>query len=355
MPFKATSSRTAELPESEVANLLAFNAKSGKLVSTDHYTLNVSIINYRTAMLTQRCLQSLLTCIDMPLTHITVVDNASRDNSVLELTEYLQQAGSDIAWKIIESPVNGGFSHGHNLGMSAVSADYHLVLNSDTLVEQSAITRLFAAAEREPSAGLIVPRLCGEDGATQQSCFSNPSPLFELDRAAVTGLITLLIRGTSQSLTPMSSQLVDADWVSFACVLIRNEVLQDVGLMDESYFLYFEDADYCRDIRAAGWQIYYQAEAKVVHLRGGTAPVKTLSKAKKRLPVYWYESRARFFRKTYGMRGLILANLFWYAGRLVAWTRFLLVKPVPPAHDCEWRDIWRGLVRHSDMKNRVFK
>ena len=307
MPFKATSSRTAELPESEVANLLAFNAKSGKLVSTDHYTLNVSIINYRTAMLTQRCLQSLLTCIDMPLTHITVVDNASRDNSVLELTEYLQQAGSDIAWKIIESPVNGGFSHGHNLGMSAVSADYHLVLNSDTLVEQSAITRLFAAAEREPSAGLIVPRLCGEDGATQQSCFSNPSPLFELDRAAVTGLITLLIRGTSQSLTPMSSQLVDAD--------------------------------YCRDIRAAGWQIYYQAEAKVVHLRGGTAPVKTLSKAKKRLPVYWYESRARFFRKTYGMRGLILANLFWYAGRLVAWTRFLLVKPVPPAHDCEWRDI----------------
>jgi len=110
--------------------------------------------------------------------------------------------------------------------------------------------------------------------------------------------------------------------------------------MDEGYFLYFEDAEYCRRMRRAGWRIARAPEARVVHFRGGSAPVKALAARRARLPAYYYAARTRYFRQAHGRAGPLLANLGWHLGRGLAQGRRLFARPVPPAIEAEARDIW---------------
>ena len=125
-------------------------------------------------------------------------------------------------------------------------------------------------------------------------------------------------------------------------MLIRHDVIARTGGLDDGFFLYYEDAEFCHRVRRAGWEIAYIPDARVVHFRGGSGPVKALSRAARRLPPYYYRSRARYFRKVYGRAGLLAANLCWASGRLVAVARRLAGKPVPRAREREWRDIWTG-------------
>jgi GT2 family glycosyltransferase len=111
--------------------------------------------------------------------------------------------------------------------------------------------------------------------------------------------------------------------------------------MDEGYFLFFEDADYCRRAREAGWKVLYWPEARVVHLRGGSGPVKSYTAQRKRLPSYYYESRARYFTRFHGRSGFLAANVLWLVGRAIAWPRELLGSKAPGACRFAWWDIWR--------------
>jgi len=113
--------------------------------------------------------------------------------------------------------------------------------------------------------------------------------------------------------------------------------------MDEGYFLYFEDAEYALRARRAGWGVVYAPEARAVHFRGGSGPVKKVQAAKKRMPAYYWRSRTRFLRQAHGPFGPVLGNLAWSLGRGIAQTRRFLGKPVPSAHEAEWRDIWTGV------------
>ncbi len=123
-------------------------------------------------------------------------------------------------------------------------------------------------------------------------------------------------------------------------------MVRQIGPMDEGYFLYFEDAAYCLQARRAGWQIMHEPRAVAVHFRGGSGPVKALAKARRRLPPYYYASRTRFFRQAYGILGPVLANLMWGTGRLIAQTRRLTGRSVPPASALEARDIWTNARHH---------
>jgi len=129
-------------------------------------------------------------------------------------------------------------------------------------------------------------------------------------------------------------------WLSFACALIRREVIESVGPLDAGYFLYFDDIDYCRRARRAGWGVLHRPEARVVHLRGGSGPVKQLSRSLQHRPGYFYASRARYFAKFYGRLGLWAANALWEAGRAIAWCRETLGRK--PRHTCRGEpvDIW---------------
>ena len=113
-------------------------------------------------------------------------------------------------------------------------------------------------------------------------------------------------------------------------------------MMDEGYFLYFEDTEYALRARRAGWGVVYVPQARAVHFRGGSGPVKKMQAAKKRLPAYFWRSRARYLRQAHGVTGPLRGNLAWMLGRLIAQTRRLTGRDVPPIHDREWGDIWTG-------------
>ena len=305
-------------------------------------TISVSIINYRTGDLTIACVQSVLdaardeTALDI---RTIVVDNASGDGSPEQIASWIAEQDLGDRVELVLSPTNTGFAGGHNQGITACDSDFVLVLNSDAAVRPGAFSALMRAAETAPDAGFLAPRLEDPDGTAQVSCFRAHSPWSELSRAAVTGFVTRFL-GRHEVALGTDPAPHDIEWMSFACILLRREMINAIGLMDDGYFLYFEDAEYALRGRRAGWGCAYVPEARVIHYRGGSGPVKALQKARKRLPRYYYCARSRFFHQQYGHAGLLAANLCWHLGRGIAQLRRLAGKSPVPMAEHEARDIW---------------
>jgi GT2 family glycosyltransferase len=302
--------------------------------------LGIVVINYKSPGLVRDCLSSIAPDLEALGARVAVVDNFSDDGSADEIERWLEGAET---WKrrvaLIRSKTNSGFSGGNNRGIAALDAPFYLLLNSDTIARPGALGALMAAAARETHAGAVAPRLEDKDGTAQISCFRFPSPLSEFLSAAQTGPLDKLFAFAVVP-TPVADRPKECQWASFACVLIRRDALDAAGPMDEGYFMYFEDADYCASLRRAGFAILYEPAARVVHLRGGTAPVKALMRAKKRPPAYYYAARTRFFRKWWGPQGPVAANLMWSAGRAVARLRSLFGKPAPALCENQGKDQW---------------
>lgn len=317
------------------------NQETGaKGVAKTRAALGIVIINYRTPALVEDCLASLGPQLDAVDARVVVVDNCSGDGSAERIAEFLR---TGPLWKgrvaLLRSPTNSGFSGGNNFGMAALDAEFILLLNSDTLARPHALASLLEAAKRHPEAGAIGPRLEDEDGTPQVSAFRFQSPLSEFLSAAETGPLDKLFRFAVVPLA-VSETAQGCDWVSFACILLRRAAIDAAGPMDEGYFMYFEDADYCRAMRRAGWKTVYDPSARIVHLRGGSSPVKSAMKARKRPPAYYYAARTRYFRKWYGPFGHVAANVLWLAGRAVARLRALAGKPAPTLCESQGRDQW---------------
>ena len=306
---------------------------------TNRFRLSVIIINYRTSSLTIDCLTSLEGELDPTRDRVFLVDNASGDDSIDTISGMIEMHGWSKWVSLLKADLNRGFSAGNNIGLRAAESNYYLLLNSDTLVRPGAIASLLGAAEDQPDAGIISPRLEWPDGTAQVSCFRYCSPATELIAAAGTSVVTKLLKPFDLPL-PVSDHPQEMPWTSFACVLLRKELVEQVGLLDEGYFLYYEDVDYCRRVRRADWKILYWPKARVVHLRGQSSSVKVCQSSRKRLPRYYYESRARYFAKYYGINGLWFTNLAWSLGRAVSLIRELVGHK--ERHVCEGtaRDIW---------------
>ena len=297
------------------------------------------IINYCTPDLVEGALRSLIGEIDPIRDRVVVVDNCSPDDSLDSLRPLLQRPEFSGWCQLIEAPENGGFSYGNNTGIRAVQADQYLLLNSDAYLLPGALGHLLDAAEKNREAGLISPRLQWPDGEAQISCFRFHSPLSELIDASETGPVTKLLARWNVPI-PVSDQPSWPQWTSFACILVRREVCDAIGLMDEGYFLYYEDVDYCRSATKAGFKVLNWPAARVVHLRGGSSEVKSSQASLKRLPAYFYRSRSRYFRKFYASFGLVASNLCWNAGYAVAVLRQRLGSKTPHVAENMWRDIW---------------
>ncbi|MEL7105715.1 MAG: glycosyltransferase family 2 protein [Pseudomonadota bacterium] len=303
--------------------------------------LAISIINYRTGEMTIAAVASVLTALGDRDAKVVVVDNASGDGSADEIAAWIDKTGDPRAI-LVRSATNSGFSGGHNQGMAAApGADFYLILNSDAVLRPSFFDAILAAADANPSVGMIAPRLEWDDGPPQQSCFRFASPQSEIIRGAGSGPVTKMLAShvVALDLPPDPDQI---EWASFACILLRGDMVRALGDMDDGYFLYFEDAEYALRATRAGWGVVYAPEAKAVHFRGGSGPVKKIQAARKRLPAYYWRSRTRFFRQAHGPLGPLLANVGWIAGRVLAHTRLLAGRSVPPSNQSEWRDIWTG-------------
>ena len=318
-------------------------ADAARAEALAQHDIVVSIINYRTGEMTLDCVRSVLADIGDLDVHVVVVDNRSDDGSAELIEEWIAAQTPPVPVTLVRSETNSGYSGGHNQGMSARPAEASLILNSDALLRPGALAALLGALRARPKLGLVGPRIEYEDGTVQDSCFRFPTPLGELTRAARTGLVTRLLRRSDLSLGSAPDPAA-IEWVSFACVLVRGSMRAEIGPMDEGYFLYSEDIDYCWRARRAGWAIAQAPEARAVHFRGGSGPVKTLIAARKRLPAYFYASRARFFRLAHGHAGLLAGNLLWYVGRGIRIVKGALKGEPRSGPEKEWLDIWTNFL-----------
>lgn len=305
------------------------------------YELAVIIINYKTGAMTEACVSSVLTEISGRNAHVVIVDNHSADGSEVRLRNWIGANALSERVTLIESTVNLGFSGGNNLGIRSVDADYYMLLNSDTLLRPHAVETLLGTFSGETRIGIASPRLEYEDGTGQISCFRFHSPVSEFIDITNTGLITRLLDRYNVPIA-MQPTISFPDWTSFACVVMRRELIADIGLMDSHFFLYYEDSDYCRMAKDHGWLVANNPAAHVVHFRGGSAELKRKKQAKQRLPRYYFHSRSYYFRKHYGRLGLLGANLLWTLGRMISSTRELLERKPRAASEWQWLDIWKS-------------
>lgn len=302
--------------------------------------LNICVVNYKTPSMTVECLESVL-AVTPSQALVTVIDSHSEDGSFEKIRKWVSMTGVSGRVSVLQLPANKGFSHAYNAAIQAKKADFYLLLNSDTIVQPGAIQALLDAARRKPSAGLFGPRLEWRDGRAQESCFRDFTALGEFVSVAATGVVSAMFRNHVVAI-PVQDIEFEPQWLSFAAVMIRDEVIGKIGLLDEEFFLYFEDSEYCYRARSGGWTPLYVPAARVVHLRGGSSDLKSKTAATQRLPRYYYASRARYFRLRHGTLGPVAANLGWYAGRTISFVREVVERRKPRVPASAWKDIWTG-------------
>jgi N-acetylglucosaminyl-diphospho-decaprenol L-rhamnosyltransferase len=311
-------------------------ADSRPMQATSSYPtrLWVVIVNYRTAQLTLDCLAALSkeqTAFEMT---VTVVDNHSGDDSV----ERLSQGVANHQWQswvsLLPLATNDGFSAGNNVVIrqaleSPNPPDYVLLLNPDTIVRPNAIAKLVEFLDTYPQVGLAGSRLEDPDDSPQFSAFRFPSFWNEFDQGLRIGLISQFLQQQSITL-PISASPCPADWLAGASLMVRREVFESTGLLDEAYFLYFEEVDFCRRAKQAGWDSWYVPESRVVHLVGQSSGVTDTKRSPQRRPPYWFDSRRRYFLKHHGWAYTALTDLGWMAG-FALWRlrRVMQQKPDP--------------------------
>ena len=306
--------------------------------------LAVVILNYQTPDMVIDCIYSLEGQIVPDEQKVIVVDNCSGDDSV----DLVQRAINSHDWgawvDVVRSPVNGGFAAGNNLGIRTVDAEVYLLLNSDTMVRKDAIATMCKSLADQPNVHMLGPRLEWPDGEQQVSCFRNRTPISEMLYASSLGLLWKRFPKHVVAI-PTEDRTTRPDWISFACVLIRSEVFDRIGLLDDTYFMYFEDMDFCRRARDAGFEIAFEENARVVHLHGGSSSLVADSKKRKRRAKFYYNARAHYFTKFYGKLGRVRANLLWELGWLIG-----LLRGKTGAVEKEYKDIWSSPIFNPGEK-----
>jgi GT2 family glycosyltransferase len=279
----------------------------------------VVVVNYRAPGLTVACLRSLAGEAEAePGLRVVVVDNDSSDRSV----DQIRAAIAAHSWGWVSTTAlddNAGYSAGNNVAIRAAlqqadPPEYFLLLNPDTVVRPGAVGRLAEFLESHPEVGIVGPRLEQPDGTPHCSAFRFPTVVSELDGALRLGLLSRLLYG--QRYIPPAAAC-PTDWVAGAALMARRAVLESVGLLDEGYFLYYEDVDFCLRARRASWACWYVPEARVVHLMGRSTGV-TDPRRRERRPAYWFAARRRYFMRHHGRAYAVLADLAVVAGA-VGW------------------------------------
>lgn len=316
----------------------------------DSIPLLVVIVNYRTADLTINCLRSLVQEVPtLPGMQVVVVDNASNDGSAEKIARAIETEGWGSWASLRPSEINGGFAYGNNFAIrpvlqSSSPPPYYLLLNPDTQVCPDAIKTLVKFMDEHPNVGIAGSGIEKEDGTPWRFGFRFPTLLSELDSGLRLGIVSKLLSNwtVTQAMTDQPQQI---DWVPGASMMIRREVFDTIGLMDEGYFLYYEETDFCLQAKRAGWPCWYVPDSKVMHMAGQSTGVSAEGVSTKRLPQYVFDSRRRYFVKNHGFLYAMLTDLAWTLG-YATWSvrRFVQRKPnTDPPH-----------LFHDSLRNSAF-
>lgn len=310
----------------------------------------IAIVNYRTGPLVVECLASLSTEMAGGLNaHAVVVDNASGDDSIGCISQAIRERGWTDRVTIAAAPVNGGFAYGNNLAVlrgvgSGMRPDYIWLLNPDTRVRPGALPALLAFMESHPRAGIAGTLLEEANGAPWPYSFRFPSLLGELERGARLGILSRLLRKHAVP-RRMEDGEERTDWVSGASMFIRRDLFEASGGMDEGYFLYFEETDFCLQAQRLGWECWFVPSARVLHIAGQSTGVTGSDAATRRTPAYWFQSRRRYFTKNHGRSYAVMADLLWMTTHLL-WRIRRRVQSLP---DPDPPSLFRDFVRHSAL------
>lgn len=293
----------------------------------------VVIVNYRTPILTINCLCSLASEVQsLPGTRVAVVDNDSSDGSLEQIGTAIETEGWGNWVSLIPSVHNGGYAFGNNVVIRPVLESsnlppYFLLLNPDTQVRPGAIKALVDFMDKHPDVGIAGSSFEEADGTPWPITFRFPTVLSEMDSGLRLGVVTRLLSNWVVTRT-MTDEEAQVDWLPGASMLIRREVFKSVGLMDEGYFLYCEETDFCLQARRAGWSCWYVPQSRVMHIAGQSTGVTDRKLPPQRLPQYWFDSRRRYFVKNHGLLYAALADAVWIFG-FVLWRARRVIQRKP--------------------------
>src|SRR3984893_14964618 len=266
--------------------------------SHDVPEVSVVVINYNTGYLLDRMFAALEAAKASLRIEFIVVDNASTDNSI----EILENKYPSVT--LIKNPINVGFGRANNQAIPHIRGRYILLLNTDAFVARDTLEKTVAFMSDHPRCGVLGVKLVGGDGALQPSCRYFPTPwnVF-LERSGLSRLFP-----NHRLVDDMSwdhGSVRQCDWVPGCFYLARTEVIRQVGLFDPRYFLYYEEVDHCRAVRAAGWQVIYYPFTEVVHIGGESAKIDgAITRVGRQISMLQIESELLYFRKFYGVTGL---------------------------------------------------
>lgn len=308
----------------------------------------VIIVNFRTTDLVCDCLQSLYAEKESLPMQVVVVDNDSQDGSVEHLSAIVVEQDWQQWVIVLPQEYNLGFAGGNNAAIhylfrQDVPPDAVLLLNPDTVVHKDAVHNLVHFIEKHPRAGIVGAQLEDEYHVLQSSARRYPSVWSEFDAGARFSWLSSLLKNRLVAM-PLQEIPHRCDWVSGAAMLVRRQVFEEIGLMDENFFLYFEELDFCQRTNSASWEIWLEPSARITHLEGRATGIQ---QSQRRRGLYWYDSRRRYFIKHHGLVRWILADLFWGLGRLslLCRTRVNLGGDISNDPLCFFRDLMLGDLR----------
>ena len=262
--------------------------------------VSVILVNYNTAHLLGRCLDALRSATRDLSLQVVLVDNASHDGSA----DVVRRDFPEI--QLIESGANVGFGRANNLALARCTGRYILLLNTDAFVEETTVVAAVRRIDKDAGVGIVGVRLIGSDGSQQPSCRYFPTPLNLFLQKTGLDRWSGRVRGVDD-LHWNPDLDAECDWVPGCFLMIRRSIVDSIGLFDPRYFLYCEEVDLCRRVKAAGWKVSYLAAVRAVHIGGESAKSEgEISKTGRQLPPLQIESQLLYFRKHHGLAGVAL-------------------------------------------------
>jgi GT2 family glycosyltransferase len=265
--------------------------------------LSVVIVNYQTFELTRDTINSILDY-EYPFSvEIFVVDNASRDDSLSRLQDYF---GNRV--NFIPSKENNGFAAGNNQALRIAEGRYQLLLNSDTIVWENTLEDIYNYMESHTDVGACGCRVLLENGGLDKACkrsFPNvKNSFFRLFH------IPTKSKDDNYNLIDLpDDEIYEIDCLTGAFMFIKKDALDEIGLLDETFFMYGEDIDLCYRIKQAGWKIIYYGESKITHLKGASS-----KKQKSKLIYEFYRAMYIYYKKHHAGESFFIVNWIVYLG-----------------------------------------
>jgi GT2 family glycosyltransferase len=272
--------------------------------------LSIIIVSWNVRDLLRTCLQSVDEGRGELDLEVIVVDSASADETPTMVSR-------EFPWvQLVESTENVGFPRGNNLGLKEARGRFLLLLNPDTEIQNDALTVLVSYLEMNEDVGAVGPQLLNGDGSVQSSRRRFPTLATAFFESTwLEGKLASRILRRYYVLDIADGETADVDWVTGACLMVPDQVARKVGSLDEAYFMYSEELDWCRRIKADGWRVVYVPTAKVVHHAGQSSDQATTARH-----ISFQRAKLRYFRKYHGrrvahaLRFFLLISYGWQLG-----------------------------------------